>query len=301
MRKVFAFLTAGVILCGCSNNEMLSDVESAKTPVVINVYSQGQTRATETSITTLQTNGFKFVAMNGSTKMIDSNVTYSGGVWNYGSETVYWPSDASSSIKFYGLYSPTSTDAIDAANDKATLTVDGKGDVVASYSSKALSDYTAGASDYGTVTLSFGHVMAEVVVSAKGDNTSFDYSISKITYKTAQTVDYTFSSKATAANSGTVTLDYVTSSTAVSNSSFTALADANMLIVPALSSTLEVTYTVTKGADAATYTKSATITPVAGKVNRINLTLPSSRTAMTITVGMDNWITTENTLTPSLN
>lgn len=294
--KKFFFVAAATALAlsSCSDNEITSVVEKAQnTPISINVYSQSKTRAvTETDIEVLQLNGFKFVALNGTTEMINTTVNYNGGVWSYG-ETAYWPINESTAVKFYGVYPATNT--LDAANDKVTVTVNGTSDAVVAYSSKSLSEATD-----GSVNLSFSHILGQVTINAMGDNEDFDYNVTGLTLNTDNVIDYTCATKATTAATTSTKTDFTylaTGSSVIANYSsdgiFAPLSldgQDNTLALPALQVTLTINYTVSsQTAGDLPLQKSATFTPVAGKLNQINLTLPSSRTAMSFTVEVDEW------------
>lgn len=298
MKKIlFVAAATTLALSSCSDNEITSVVEKAKTPISINVYSQSKTRAvTETTTAVLQANGFKFVALNGTTEMINTTAAYdaTAGAWSYG-ENVYWPTNVDTAIKFYGLYPGTVT--LNAANDKATITVDGSTDVVAAYNSKSLSTSTSGA-----VNLSFAHVLAEVLVRAVGNNSDFTYNVTSLTFSEPATVDYTFSAGTCAATTGAATSNfaYLTAAEAASTEAPADL--GSTVVLPAINTTLTITYTVTKGADSNTLIKSANITGLAaGSLNVINLTLPSERTAMSFTVdNIPTW-TAGTGITPTWN
>lgn len=291
MKKILFVAAATMLgLSSCSDNEIFNSVEKSKTPITVNVYNQSQTRAvTETTLTSLQS-GFKFVALNGSTEVINSTVTFADSKWSYG-EAAYWPTNESTAVTFFGLYPTTNT--LDAANDKATITVNGSSDAVVAYSSKSLSQAAN-----GNVNLSFSHILGQVLVSAMGDDGAFTYTVTSVTLNTDNVIDYKYSNKSTtaASTSAKTNFTYLAAGSSVaapysSDGIFTAMGDANVMALPALPVTLTITYTVSSTtAGSQTLTKSATFTPQAGKKNRVNLTLPNSRTAMSFTVdSVDAW------------
>lgn len=282
MKKLFFVAAATMLaLSSCSDNEINTVVEKAKTPISINVYSQSKTRAvTETTTQLLQAGGFKFVALNGTTEMINTTATYANNVWSYGTDVVYWPTNESTEIGFYGIY--PSTIEIDAANDKATFAVDGSTDVVAAYESSSLSNSTS-----GSVKLAFGHILAEVLVYARGNNDNFTYTVTSLTFSEPANVDYTFSTGAvtpvTGANPRPFT--YLNTATTASTEVYSQL--GTVVVLPALTTTLTITYTVTdgNGDSGEPLVKTANITELgAGSVNTIYLELPSERTPLTFTV-----------------
>ena len=115
MKIPFYFaITSMIVLSSCSDNEIFTTSEVAKTPITIDVYQQGHTRATETTIDILQRNGFSIIAMNGTKELINAKATYADSKWSYGTTTVYWPEDSTvPTVSFYGLYSPNTADALD--------------------------------------------------------------------------------------------------------------------------------------------------------------------------------------------
>lgn len=301
MKKILFVAAATMLgLSSCSDNEIFNSVEKSKTPITVNVYSQSQTRAvTETTLTTLQ-GGFKFSAISGTQTYIENaTVTFTGGKWDYGT-TAYWPTNVSEAVKFYGVYPATNT--LDPANDKVTVTVNGTTDAVVAYKSQSQTTD-------GSVNLSFSHILGQVMIYAMGDNGDFNYTITGLTLNTDNVIDYTCATKATtaAATSAKTDFTYVADGSVISapyssDGIFTSLKgteNANVLALPALSVTLTINYTVaskTTGGGSDSLIKKATFTPQAGKLNRINLTLPSSRTAMSFTVdAIDGWGDETNT------
>lgn len=301
MKKILFVAAATMLgLSSCSDNEIFNSVEKSKTPITVNVYSQSQTRAvTETTLTTLQ-GGFKFSAISGTQTYIENaTVTFAGGKWDYGT-TAYWPTNVSEAVKFYGVYPATNT--LDPANDKVTVTVNGTTDAVVAYKSQSQTTD-------GSVNLSFSHILGQVMIYAMGDNGDFNYTITGLTLNTDNVIDYTCATKATtaAATSAKTDFTYVADGSVISapyssDGIFTSLKgteNANVLALPALSVTLTINYTVaskTTGGGSDSLIKKATFTPQAGKLNRINLTLPSSRTAMSFTVdAVDGWGDETNT------
>lgn len=295
MKKILFVAAATMLgLSSCSDNEIFNSVEKSKTPITVNVYQQNQTRAvTETTLTTLQS-GFKFVAVSAtnptSSFIEETTVSMQGGKWDYGT-TAYWPTNTSEAVKFYGVYPTSGT--IDPANDKITVKVNGTTDAVVSYKSQSQTTD-------GSVSLSFSHILGQVLIYAMGDNGDFNYTITGLTLNTDDVIDYTCASKATTAATTSTKKDFAflatgsaISASYSSDGVFTSLngtGNANVLALPALPVTLTIYYTVaskTTGGGSDSLIKSATFTPQAGKLNRINLTLPSSRTAMTFTVATD--------------
>lgn len=153
MKNLFFIAIATMMaLSSCSENEVFTTAENSKTPITIDVYQQGQTRVTETTVTTLQT-GFKFVVMNGTETVIDATASYSADKWSYTGTPAYWPADGSDpTYKFYGFYSPNAADALDIANNQVTVNADGTSDVV--FASVSSSKPTT---DGAAVALPFKH------------------------------------------------------------------------------------------------------------------------------------------------
>lgn len=280
MKKIFFVAAATALaLSSCSDNEINSiAVEKAQAPISISVYNQGQTRVTETVLSDLEA-GFQLKAFNGATPWINATVTASGGAWiiGDGNTNYYWPGNDATAITFYGLYSPGSETI---ANDgTVTFTPNGDSDIVASYKSISYGD----TNETGMVSLQFSHINAQVAVAtAVGDNTTdFGFEIEEIVYKVPTSCVYDFATAVTSAASAT-TINVASE-----------LGVESMLILPATSFDMDVTYTVTeiRTGNTNTLTKTTTITPEAGKINRYNVTLPHERAAMIITVNsVDNWV-----------
>lgn len=308
MKKFFYFFATALVLSSCSENDIFSGDKASKTPIAIDVYSQAETRATLNDLNTLKTNGFTIAAISGTNKLIDNasaSFDATASTWSYGT-AANWPDNISTSVNFYGLYSAAAA-TLDAANGQATITVDGDNDVLAATISKSLEETTS-----GSVTLSFAHIMSQVVVSAKGNDTGYDYEITNVKITTDNSVIYTYSSKATAAATGATKTDfpYYAAATGARGkivsydaSAYTAIDDTKVQILPAVESTITITYTATTGTyTSQPITKSANFTPTAGSMNRICLSLPATSTSMTIAVDdITPWSTTETTLTPSWN
>lgn len=304
MKNLFFIAIATMMaLSSCSENEVFTTSENSKTPITIDVYQQGQTRVTETTITDLQ-NGFKFVVMNGTETVIDATASYSDSKWSYDGTPAYWPADGSDpTYKFYGFYSPNTADELDIANNQVTVNVDGVSDVV--FASVPSSKPTT---DGAAVALPFKHLMAEVVVSAKGMNDGLNYAVTKVTFSAPETVYYDLTSSNWSRGDLEKDLTFLNNATGVRApyhaTNYTALADANMLILPAYEMTMTITYNVSAAGETTPrpLTRTATITPTAGSVNRINVTLPSERTPISFSVSLDGWSATTNNITdPTLN
>lgn len=297
MKKLFFFAIATTIaLSSCSENEVFTATENAKTPITIDVYQQGQTRATETTIDILQRNGFDIIAMNGDKELINNKATYADSKWSYGNTIIYWPEDSTNpNVSFYGLYSPNAADALDIANNRATINVDGTSDVVLANVSQSKP------TDESPVALSFNHVMSEVVVSAKGKDDGLNYSVTEVTFTVPEIVYYNLTSGNVSRDDLDKELKFLDNAAGVSApynaTTYTALADANMLILPAHEMTMTIKYKVgATGETPKDFTKTATITPTAGSVNRINVTLPSERTPIAFSISLNGWSATPNNI-----
>lgn len=304
MKNLFFIAIATMMaLSSCSENEVFTTAENSKTPITIDVYQQGQTRVTETTIDILQTSGFKFVVMNGTASVINANATYAASKWSYDGSPAYWPTEGNPTYTFYGFYSPNASDVFDAANDKATINVDGASDVV--FASVSAQEPANGAA----VALPFKHVMAKFTVSAKGMNDGLTYTVTNITFTAPATIDYKLSDGTlTPANTTAdrVLLNNTTGGVdaAYDASNYTPMVeDADMLILPTCAMTMTIKYTVgATGETPKDFTKTASIPAVtAGTVNRINVTLPSERTPISFSISsVEGWSTTENNYDPAL-
>lgn len=278
MKKIFFVAAATALaLSSCSDNEISSiAVEKAQAPISISVYNQGQTRVTATVLSDLEA-GFQLLTKKDGETWFTTTVSAANGAWviGDGTQSYYWPSNPDTPISFYGLYTPGQETIAD--NGTVTFTPDGDSDIVAAYVNNTYND----TNETGTISLQFKHINAQVAVAtAVGDNTAdFDYDIQKIVFKVPSSCVYTYATNTTAAAGAAVTSIESTLS--------------NALILPAASYDVDITYTVTEKEteDSNTLTKTTTITPEAGKINRYNVTLPHERAAMIITVNsVDNWV-----------
>lgn len=298
--KQFFFVAAAtaLTLSSCSDNEINNVVvEKSQTPISINVYSQSQTRSvTETTLASLRADGFMFAVNNGTTDPFVGKATYQNNAWTYGKD-IYWPTNESTAVEFFGIY-PSTLD-INATSGKSTITIDGDTDVVAAYLSSSYSSSTS-----GSVSLSFGHVMADVLISAKGDDSNFYYTVNSIDFSVPSSVDYTFSTGSCkpAADAKTISIDYPIAETAGEFS--TRLIDLGEdIVLPALAAadftiTMNINYTVTNtgGQGQNTLTKQANILLKAGCKNIINLTLPAEQKPLSFDVNEVSGWGTDNTI-----
>lgn len=297
MKKIlFVAAATTLALSSCSDNEITSMVQTNDmTPVKINVYSQAQTRVTETNLTTIQTNGFKLVIADNNGEKLNTDATYTAANgWSYGNTEIYWPTNGSA-LTFYGLYP-----SADITDGTANITTDGTTDVVAAYVNTAMPTN-------GQVSLSFAHVLSQLAINARGNNDNFNYSVTNVTITAPAAITYNFSD-GSAEPVDSAPYIYLNSANGVSAPySATAYTDLNTThaILPAAEMEISVSYTVTLKTDATdsqNFTKTATITTVKGQRSVVNLTLPSDRTPITFTVAMDSdWADGTTPQTPTLN
>lgn len=313
MKKyLFVAAAATLALSSCSDNEIVSKaVKPGTTPISVSVYSQGQTRYTETTSTVLQrdANGFKLWAVytdqNDQTQtLIDGAVTtYSNGAWTYAGEQVYWPTNESTPVSFYGIYpapsefSPSTPDLL--VDNYTSLT-----DIVVAYSEQALSDNK----NDGEVALTFKHILSDVSVTAKGEDASYSYLIKSITLTMESPIYYNVTGGEYGPADGTdtdITYPIAANGVNIPQSTATAIPVGDAILLPALASKIAVAYTVTDAnGDGQDYEKYAELSPLAaGKKNVINLTLPYAPTAMTFSVTVEPWTAADasSTQTPELD
>lgn len=284
MKKLlFLAATTALALSSCSDNEITSMVQTGKTPVKIDVYSQGQTRVTETVLQTLQNNGFKLQVTNSDGGVeLDATATYATATgWSYGSN-IYWPYDETKPLTFCAIY-PES----EIADGNTQIELDGATDVVAAYTSTTMPTG-------GQVSLSFGHILSQLAIYARGNNDDFTYSVTQVEVMAPAEMVYSFES-GVAEYLDDAPVDYLTSATGVSAPySTTTYTDLNTAhaIVAAKEVEISVSYTVTKKSDTTdtqNYTKSARVVTQKGMKHNVNLTLPCDRTPVTITVSVNPW------------
>lgn len=314
MKKVLFIAASAVFaMSSCSDYDLVSLDDNGETPITLDVYQQGQTRATETTITTLQASGFKLMAatydaaLKKYSSIIDETVSYTGNAWSYG-DVVNWP--ATGSVEFFAFYTPFKSDAYDPSvvdltnsSPSVNLPINGDADIVAAAAESTLAGTLTGT--YGNVALQFGHILSEVAVSVKGADAGFTYAIKKITVEAPEVITYYFKDNFVGMADGAEIREFTYFDNVNGQAVTTTIApiqDADnkdvMLFLPVMSdgSKMTVTYTVSDnnlagvaGYTPVEYTKWASVILAQGKLNRINLTLPSTPTAITLSVGVDNW------------
>lgn len=190
---------AALATAGCSQNEITEQSPDANPAIGFNVYTGTQTRGTEATNSTLQTDGFGILAYAtgntvwaGSTEapnfMYNQEVTYSGG-WSY-TPVKYWPKNATDKITFFG-YAPYESApdagtnkgivlsaATDQGNPAITFTVkDAANDMIDLVTDESKKDQTS-ATASGTVAFNFKHILSRVKLVAKMNSAlAADYNI----------------------------------------------------------------------------------------------------------------------------
>lgn len=302
MKKLlFVAATAALALSSCSDNEIATlSVKQGRTPISINVYQQAQTRVTETTLSTLQGQGFTLYAFEGQKQLFDSYAYFVDNAWILG-DVYYWPTNSRSVVDFYAYYDPDQT--FTSFEDKTqelnfgSFDDDIDRDIVVAHESRSFAE----ADPDGSVSLKFKHINAEVVVSAVATEQNFDYRVKSTRFMVPTWLAYNFVEDVTVPTSEpdfTTTLQYFESPDGLSvGSALTPLDDTNMRILPATTCTIEVEYEVSEaGAEVwETLVKSADVDLQAGCVNRINVNL--DRAVLTIKVdAVEEWIATENVI-----
>lgn len=319
MKKVFFLAaTAALALSSCSENEITSNVEnSRRTPISVSVYSKGQTRAV-TDIDALKAEGFDLIikATSATDPMFNDKCEFddNSGVWNLGNDPIYWPLNEEEVVSFYALYCPSPAEytGIEPAQNGYTseiyLTTDADADVVAAYASSSLKG-----NGTGDMELSFAHLLSEIHFGIKGAEAGMVYTLKKITLKGASsgtvTFDTTCSITANTQPEETYTVfdSEVAGTAPVVNDATnglttdpTAVGTVSLMLVPDKYA-VSVTYVVANGSDTQTLTKGGTIdlSGNAGKKTAATLSLPATRTPLTITTVVNAW--TDGTgVTPNL-
>lgn len=225
---------------------------------------------TETTNTTLRTNGFNVAAIIDSDKstMFNKAVTYSGGAFRVPGEKYYFPETGT--MSFYAAY--PKTQAITVKNGAATLSYshNTSNDLIAA---KATSIYEQSTD----VMMAFDHILSQVSIKAQGKETSVDYKIKSVKITAANGGTYAYTEEKWTPNPTTQTYTVFSDPTgkAVSTSTMTDVGSA-MSFIPGNIKLNVVWECYDKGTTKVIYSKDVTtdVTLPQGEHTTLKLSLP---------------------------
>ena len=277
-KPIYLLLCAATaVLCTSCQKDELKSVSSAKEQIVLSLADGSidmsvATKATEISA---MPSSINLARTTGTWKSETSaNASSSFNVSSNKIATGWYQTATATAYNYY-----VSNAAITFAAGGSTIVADNATDVIAGC--------TQGASNSSTPSVTLDHVFARTATLTC--NTQSGYEISNVSWK--------IKSESGTGTKGTynIATKVWSSVTALSEQAFTSSSD--LYLIPG-SYTVSVTYTLKKGAYSQTFTKSGTVTLVAGKKNSISCTATGgSATEIQLGVTLTSWGTEEKTLT----
>ncbi|MBE6331610.1 MAG: fimbrillin family protein [Bacteroidales bacterium] len=323
-RFLIPTITMAAVFGGCSNETIYETDNGSNTsdrvPITISTYVPSVTRA-DAEIATIESlsedgGGFYLTGTydseaNGetSTNRIFADTYFcnpaDGSCHNEEQTTVYWPADKDAEVDFIGLY-PSYLLADELAtmsrNDdqqhELTFTADGKTDYMVAYTRTSLTD-TGSDGNEGAISLTFKHILAQVLFYIKCNNDGLEYTLKNVTLSAPKQAVYNLATGSLVADGEMQDYVFLTEETSITTN-YTKPGDSFMLpmgcttvddVVTGSKCTLTISYDV-KYTETSTlsYTKSAEIELVAGYVNNINVEVSGSDVPITIKIdGVDSW------------
>ena len=291
MKTNTLFLFFALLLLSCNRMEDPSGKipadPSGKVPIVFtaegdDLNASVTTKATE--VTSLSSfNVLCVTGTAGSSEVQKFNVSFSGSTTFSGGQ--FWP-DSDPSYKFYA-----SNLAITAASGGPTVSATTATDAVCAFLPSPT--YKAESN-----SLTFNHIFARIGscnISAPTGYTVSSLSVT-VTPKTGGTYNL-YSGNGKTDGTGWSSTSDGSATTIASTTGSTS--DNNLYLVPG-PYTLSASYTLTKGAYSKSFSKSATVSLVAGKINNISSTLPAGDAKdIVFTISITPW--EQNSITATFN
>lgn len=220
-KNLFPACAAMLMLAGCQNEDFTMESQQKAQTIGINVYQKGLTKATETTITTLQQDGFTLDAVSTAEESefsFTDEVEYNaeGKSWNFfAGANHYWPLNEQEELVFTAV-APTSllaeTDPFihDTTGNRPSTTINFASndypldeDIVVSQGQKSGEE----------LTLNFNHIMSQVAfeINFTGTSKCPNANLVSLKIKGAKSTQYdmansTWKTDATATNQQTYTL-----------------------------------------------------------------------------------------------
>lgn len=191
MKKTLIFAAAALLMSACSNEvtETFKTQKAERTPISLSTYTPGLTRAESATVQEISDNGFWLVAgsQDNTFESIDNKFVVESGVWmpfdietsTVFTEPFYWPTNPSSSVDFYALYSPSDNYEFNDAQEWR-VNADGETDFLYATATQALADDPT-----GTVALNFKHILGAVKFKVVGALDGYNYTVSDLSIETA--------------------------------------------------------------------------------------------------------------------
>lgn len=286
-----AIIPLAITLAGCTNDEISqrNDLPTAdgRLPITIKTYLPGHTRG-EADVATLSSLGSSGPGFHLQAQYNDDGTwadVISGDIYSAdgdglctsrtANQLAYWPSDADAEVEFLAIYPAT------ALNSTITQARNGNQELEVTFSANGTDDYLAAhrrltRTADGAITLTFRHLQAQVVLAVKCDNAAYNYTLTSATLTMPNQAVYnckegTILANAAADDSTTITIftvgetSFSIGETAARVGSFMANASDGTGSL----CTLTIGYKTNIGGSVRTYTKSASVTLIAGYVNTI--------------------------------
>lgn len=295
-----------ITLIGCSSDEIdgRNDLPAneGRLPITISTYLPGHTRG-EVSPATLSSlghggPGFYLRAQyddDGTLANAIDDTYYADANGACASQTgamAYWPSDADTEVEFIAIYpAPALDEGITLAKNasqelEVTSVADGTTDFLAAHRRVTR---TAD----GAITLTFRHLAAQVVLSVRCDKASYNYTLTSATLTMPGQAIYnckegTISANATADDSLTFDIYTPGETTLAISETATRIGSvmANAANGDGSTCTLTLGYRTSINGNVRSYTKSATVSLIAGYVNNIVANVAGD-TPLSVTASVD--------------
>lgn len=297
MKKyLYTALTAALVLSSCASDEMVETAPS-RTPISINVYTQGLTRFEATTAATIET--IYLSVKNGTTTYFEGEIEVATGqieLKDNDGNTIFWPLDG-------GLltFTAIANNTFSATGD---ITWDGSTDMI-------VAQVTSNKTTDGSVTLPFSHALAAATYQAQATELSINGTkarLNSITLTPANNTTYNcFTDTWETVDPSLYTFDFETAVTEANDEAATTLYmseaddDPEYLFQPGRYS-VEVKYSIVNGQTVGDeITKTGAVTLEAGSRYNILFNLPLTLTPMTIQIGeVEGWPTGGTSVTPDL-
>lgn len=300
MKKIFkttlALAAIMIVLASCSKNEAPTSeaaqkMELSDKPIAFGVEEFAEassTRAfTETTASTMQTNGFKVAGIwsSGSATLFNADATYSSTAKTYSTATKYY-FPTTGTVSFYAVTPKTQAISITSGAASLSYTHDSDIDLMAAKSETVSPTSSA-------VALTFDHLLTQVKFTATGGDGNVSYKVKSLSLKAPASATYAYAS-------GTLTAGTaMTSGQAIISSTKTLSGKTDMgftgTFIPGSATVACEWECYVNSTLVGSYSKTATVTLTQGKKNTINLTLPNADgKPISFSVTVNAWGTNED-------
>ena len=310
MKKILLAVTAALAITGCSQNEEF-DVQNQNAEINFTTTVGKSIRAAEADITTLQTNGFKLYAYNTGEKemanvtsldaaTITETLSYKDNAWNFTTGPYYWP--LNENLQFFG-YSPATPTLWTATGQWPTFKYEVQTEQEDLLAVATLNKKKTASAAFGSVQLTFKHILTQINFKLTGKDAGFDYSVTKITISEVYPEGtYTYNGDKGSWVTGGTTKAYeyaITSPVKVAEQAEVSLGTGNnsLMLIPQAVTAIQVSVeysTTLKGDTKSVYSgeKTVTLTGSAWGVGQkilYTVTLPSGAEEISVSPTVDPW------------